>query len=146
MLEFLLSIAASNGSIPRLALPSVMSMIDFSHLLIHEKLKLARSIASPIFVPESHGRSCLIRYGDIFFTMFLIPEISLEKGIDTNGCPAKIINPILSLVRFEIKSVITDFAVSILFGDISSASIESDISNIIIILLDTALSVVFVYV
>gem|GEM_PF-2722987 len=55
------------------------------------------------------------------------------RGIDTKGLPANIVKEILSDSILPIKSAITFLADSILFGEISSASIDFDISSTIAI-------------
>ena len=124
----LVSSAAIRGSIPTLARPSVMSTIELLSVA-HESVEFARSIASPMAVPESQGSSWRMYDVSICESVELIPRVSDEKGIDTNAFPANTISQKLSSLRSERNVSIVCLAASIRLGLISSASIERDMSR-----------------
>ena len=89
--------------------------------------------ASPIFVPESHGFSCRIYSGVILFTKASIQALSVDGATTRKAFPEKIMRESLSFFRSAIKDLIVFFATAIRFGEISSASIDREISNTIMI-------------
>lgn len=117
-----------SGSMPTLARPSVMRMIELLSVT-QESVLLARRSASPIAVPESHGRSWRMVYGSIPEMMELMPVVSLENGIETSARPANTIIPNTSSLRSVRNVLIVSLAASIRLGAISSASMERDISR-----------------
>lgn len=125
--------AAIRGSIPTLARPSVIRMIELLSVM-PESVEFPMRRASPIAVPESHGRSCLMDAGVMPDITALIPLVSLENGIDTIGFPANTIIPNISLLLSLRNVLIVSFADSIRLGEISSASIEREISRMMRIL------------
>jgi hypothetical protein len=105
-----------------------MRMIELLSVM-PESVELAMRSASPMAVPESHGRSWRMDAGVILDIMALIPLVSLENGNDIIGLPANTIMPNISLSLSLRNVLIVSFADSIRLGDISSASMERDISR-----------------
>jgi len=109
-----------------------MRIIFFLPVILSSSI-FASKRASPIFVPESHGFSCRIYSGVILFTKASIQALSVDGATTRKAFPEKIMRESLSSFRSAIKDLIVFFATAIRFGEISSASIEREISNTIII-------------
>lgn len=139
--RFWLSVALLIGSYPILALPSVMRMMFFLPAYFCNWL-LASNIASPIFVPESPGFSWRIYWGEIPWIKWRIPLLSEEWAMLKNGFPAKRMSPKCRCGFSETNDWRMFFAWEIRFGIISSASIDREISSIIMTCCDSV--VVFV--
>jgi hypothetical protein len=92
------------------------------------RLIFAKRIASPMAVPESHGRDWMMLLGEIFQSTDLIPTKSSEKGMERNGFPANMISHMLFFSPDRSVSI-AFLALSIRFGRISSASMDLDTSR-----------------
>lgn len=122
------------GLIPIFARPSVMSMTVLFLDSLFTSLSAARS-ASPIFVPESHGSCCLMVSVVIFCMILMIADLSYERGESVNAFPAKITSPNWLLLSCSRKEMSTFFAHSRRLGEISSASMDFEISRTRVMLL-----------
>lgn len=90
---------------------------------------LAARSASPMFVPESHGRCCLIVSVLIFCMIFMSPFLSWESGERMNAFPAKTTSPKRLPFSCSSNEIRTFFAHSRRLGLISSASMDFEISS-----------------
>lgn len=116
-----------------LDLPSVTTMIA-SSVVDHERVSVARRIASPIAVPESHGRLWSILSGLTHRMMDVIHSLSLVNGIIKKGFPANTISPMEDVVFSHTNSRRVFLAWMMRDGEISSASMDLDISRTMSIL------------
>ena len=85
--------------------------------------------ASPIFVPEIHGRYCRMVSGVILWMMFDTPLRSSVSGESVNAFPAKTMSPKRSILARSRNERSTCFAHSSRLGAMSPASIDFDRSR-----------------